>query len=227
MTLARILVVDGSVTEGAALCAALRDAGHEAIATVDATGAVSAVRAAAVDAIVTDWQLADGTALHLAGALQALGSSLGVPIVVAASHSHPGDAALALDGGIDDYFVRSSSAPEELIARVNAALRRPPGVNGQRRQVGVIALDRVSHRIMVRGADLDLAPAEFRLMAYFIEHPGRVFTRRQLLAQVWNRRKGIGERTVDVHVRRLRAVLAPHGCDELLQTVRGFGYRFG
>ena len=81
--------------------------------------------------------------------------------------------------------------------------------------------------VLVGSRELDLAPVEFRLMAYFMENPGRALARRHLLEQVWRRRPGIGERTVDVHVRRLRAALEPHACDKLLQTVRGFGYRFG
>ena len=83
------------------------------------------------------------------------------------------------------------------------------------------------HRVTVAGQEIELAPAEFRLMAFFMENPGRVLGRKQLLAQVWHRRNGIGERTVDVHVRRLRAALSPSGSDQLLKTVRGFGYRFG
>jgi two-component system phosphate regulon response regulator PhoB len=94
-------------------------------------------------------------------------------------------------------------------------------------QVGSVVLDLASHKVTAAGQPIALAPAEFRLMAYFMENRGRVLGRRLLLAQVWNRRKGIGERTVDVHVRRLRAALTPHGCADLLQTVRGFGYRFG
>jgi two-component system phosphate regulon response regulator PhoB len=88
-------------------------------------------------------------------------------------------------------------------------------------------LDRIGHRVTVSGQEIELAPAEFRLMAFFMENRGRVLGRKQLLAHVWNRSKGIGERTVDVHVRRLRAALSPYGSDQRLQTVRGFGYRFG
>jgi two-component system phosphate regulon response regulator PhoB len=94
-------------------------------------------------------------------------------------------------------------------------------------EVGPIRLDKLGHKVLVGSEEIELAPVEFRLMAYFMENPGRVMARRHLLEQVWRRRNGIGERTVDVHVRRLRAALEPHACDDLLQTVRGFGYRFG
>lgn len=224
--MARVLVVDNSAEDRAVISHALREAGHEPLGAADAAGALAVLGAAAVDAVITEWLLADASALDLATMLRREPQSAGVRILVASARSEPHDVARALDHGIDDYLVKAAQ-PQELIARVNAALRRPPAGHNQLLQVGRVMLDRIGHRILAGNVALDLAPAEFRLMAFFVEHPGRVFSRRQLLTQVWNRRKGIGERTVDVHVRRLRAALAAHGCEDLLQTVRGFGYRFG
>jgi two-component system phosphate regulon response regulator PhoB len=133
----------------------------------------------------------------------------------------------ALDSGIDDYLTKPLK-DEELVARINAALRRPAVSSRETGlEIGPIRLDRLSHKVTVGQQAIELAPVEFRLLAYFMENPGRVLPRRHLLDQVWRRRSGIGERTVDVHVRRLRAALEPHSCENLLQTVRGFGYRFG
>jgi two-component system phosphate regulon response regulator PhoB len=135
--------------------------------------------------------------------------------------------AQALDSGVDDYLAKPVRE-EELLARVNSALRRPAAPSRENvLEVGPIRLDKLCHKVTVGVREIGLAPVEFRLMAYFMENPGRVLARRHLLEQVWRRRGGIGERTVDVHVRRLRAALEPHSCGDLLQTVRGFGYRFG
>jgi two-component system phosphate regulon response regulator PhoB len=204
----------------------LREAGHEAVCAADAAAAVALLQGSHFDAVITEWDLSDCSALDLAAILRHDPQSSGARIIVASVRSEPRDVVRALDSGIDDYLVKTSR-PEELVARVNAALRRPAAGARDRLQVGPVTLDRASHKVTVTGHEIDLAPAEFRLMAHFMENQGRVLARKQLLAQVWNRRKGIGQRTVDVHVRRLRAALAPHGCDELLQTVRGFGYRFG
>jgi two-component system phosphate regulon response regulator PhoB len=224
--LARLLVVDSSPEDRSGISRYLRDAGHEALCAPDVGGALALMRGSAFDAVITEWQLADISALELVILLQRNPESAGTRILVASARPQPGDIARALESGIDDCLMKPLR-PEELVARVNAALRRPPAQGEAPLRVGPVALDRIAHKITVGGQELDLAPAEFRLMAYFMENPGRVVGRRQLLAQVWNRRKGIGERTVDVHVRRLRAAMSPHGCDNMLQTVRGFGYRFG
>jgi two-component system phosphate regulon response regulator PhoB len=152
--------------------------------------------------------------------------SAGARILVISDRSEHADISNAFEHGIDDYLLKAL-CPEELVARVNAALRRPAAGEANILQVGPVVLDRDRHLVTVGEHAIDLAPAEFRLMAYFMENKGRVFGRKQLLVQVWNRHKGIGERTVDVHVRRLRAALTPYGQEKLLQTVRGFGYRFG
>lgn len=225
--MARLLVVDGSAEDRLSISRHLRDAGHDAVCTADAAGAMAMFQSSQFDAVITEWHLSDISALDLAAVMRRSPCSASARILVSSARNEPGDIARAFNSGIDDYLVKPSR-PEELIARVNAALRRPAALGGSGiLQVGPVAIDRVCHRVTVSGHEIELAPAEFRLMACFLENRGRVLGRKQLLAQVWNRRKGVGERTVDVHVRRLRAALTPHGCEDLLQTVRGFGYRFG
>lgn len=225
--MARLLVVDGSAEDRSSISRHLRDAGHDAVCAADAAAAIAIMQSSRFDAVITEWHLADTSALDLAAALRRNPRSADARILVSSACSEPGDIARAFDSGIDDYLVKPSR-PDELVARVNAALRRPAAAGGAGAlQVGPVLLDRICHKVTVAGHDIELAPAEFRLMACFMENRGRVLGRKQLLAQVWNRRKGIGERTVDVHVRRLRAALTPHGAEDLLQTVRGFGYRFG
>lgn len=225
--MARLLVVDGSAEDRSSLVRELRNAGHEAISTADAAGALKLVESSVFDAVITDWLLPDTTGLDLAASLRSHTPAGPQRVMIASRRSEARDIARALDSGIDDYVVKPSR-PEELVARINAVLRRPVApVPGSVVQVDAIRLDRTGHRVLVGDVELDLAPAEFRLIAFFMENRGKMLGRQQLLAQVWNRRNGISPRTVDVHVRRLRAALAPFGCDDLLQTVRGFGYRFG
>lgn len=221
-------MVDGSAEDRSSMIQQLRDAGHDAVAAGDAAAALKLFERSVFDAVITEWLLPDTTALDLAESLRAQPGTGGTArILVASRRSEARDIARALDSGIADYLVKPSR-PEELVARVNAALRRPAAaVAGGIVTVGAIKLDRSSHRVLVGEVELELAPAEFRLMAFFMENRGRMVGRQQLLAQVWNRRNGIGQRTVDVHVRRLRAALSPFGCEDMLQTVRGFGYRFG
>jgi two-component system phosphate regulon response regulator PhoB len=223
---ARLLVVDSSTEDRTAISRHLRDAGHEAVCAADAPTAISMLQAGHFDAVITEWHSAGVSALDLVATVRRNPGGAGARILVTAPETDTHDMVVALDHGVDDYLVKTSQ-PEELVARVNAALRRSTTLTSTVLSVGAVTLDRTSHRVTAGGAEIDLAPAEFRLMAYFMTNPGRVISRKQLLEQVWNRRRGIGERTVDVHVRRLRAALTPHGCDDLLRTVRGFGYRFG
>lgn len=223
---ARLLVVDSSREDCSSISRHLRAAGHEAVCAADAATALAMVQDLHFDAVIADWHLADGSALDLAARLRGKPLGSGARILVTGAQIVAQDIARALDSGIDDCLAKTAS-PEELVARVNAALRRPATANGDLLRIGALILDRVSHKVTAAGAEIDLAPAEFRLLAHLMENRGRVQSRRELLTRVWHRRKGIGERTVDVHVRRLRAALAPYGCDEMLQTIRGFGYRFG
>ena len=226
----RILIVDPSDTDRARFRQALAAEGFE---TADAAGgeaALGALEQRAADLVLTDWRLADMSGSELMDRIQGHnGNGADLKVLVVATNAEGSAVAEALEQGADDFMAKPGT-PRELVARVRAALRRPqlrPRDSEGLCRVGPVRLEKLTHRVTVDGEPIELAPAEYRLMAFFMENPGRVHDRQHLLEKVWRRRNGIGERTVDVHVRRLRALLEPHGCADLLQTVRGFGYRFG
>jgi len=222
----RILIVDGSPADRNWLQERLEAVGHEVLATDDATAAVARLEQKPFDMLVTDAMLRDMSGLDLAQLLRKHVNGRLTRVLMVSERGDATSLAQALDSGIDDY-VTKPVREEELIARVHAALRRPATPSRESvLEIGPVRLDKLCHKVTVRSREIALAPVEFRLMACFMENPGRVLARRLLLEQVWHC-AGIGERTVDVHVRRLRAALEPHDCEHLLQTVRGFGYRFG
>jgi len=147
-------------------------------------------------------------------------------LIVWADQSEIAHAVAALEFGADDCLTLPLDA-SELVARVNACLRRPIAtMRGDQLTSGSLVLDKAVHRLTVRDKEVPLSPAEFRLLAFLLENQGRVFSRDELLRGAWPRNITAGGRTVDVHVRRLRQLLEPFGCDDRIQTVRGFGYRF-
>lgn len=223
----RILLVDGNANDRSWVKERLEAAGNEIVCASDATAAIDQLERRRFDMLLTEWMLRDMSGLELSHYVRRHANGHFIRILMLSERSHASAVAQALDNGIDDYLSKPVSA-EELLARVNAAFRRPAAPSPESvLQIGPIRLDRMGHKVTAAGRELDLSPVEFRLISFFMENPGRVLARRQLLEQVWRRRDGIGERTVDVHVRRLRAALEPHACEGLLQTVRGFGYRFG
>jgi len=146
-------------------------------------------------------------------------------IIVMAARRDLSAAINALEYGADDCVALPFEG-EELLVRINVSLRRPPAsVHDDRLKAGPIILDRSVHRVLVNEQPVELAPTEFRLMAFLLEHRGRVFSRKELLSRAWSSNVRAGYRTVDVHVRRLRQQLEPFGCEHMIQTVRGFGYR--
>jgi two-component system phosphate regulon response regulator PhoB len=146
-------------------------------------------------------------------------------LIVWAEHCDMPSAVAALEFGADDCLALPFE-PSELVARVNASLRRPLAtVRPDQLTAGPLVLDKGVHRLLVQGQDVSLSPAEFRLLAFLLENQGRVFSRDELLRGAWPKHITAGGRTVDVHVRRLRQLLEPFGCDDIIQTVRSFGYR--
>jgi two-component system phosphate regulon response regulator PhoB len=146
-------------------------------------------------------------------------------LIVWAEHAEMPSAVAALELGADDCLALPFE-PSELVARVNASLRRPLAtVRPDRLTAGPLVLDKAVHRLLVDGREVPLSPAEFRLLAFLLENQGRVFSREELLRGAWPSNITAGGRTVDVHVRRLRQLLEPFGCDDVIQTVRSFGYR--
>ena len=149
-----------------------------------------------------------------------------IPVIMVSGRVEEGDKVLGFELGADDYVTKPFS-PRELIARIQAVIRRrAPQLADELLEVGGLSLDPIAHRVKVHGRNLDLPPAEFRLLRFLMTHPERVYTRPQLLDEIWGDHVFIEERTVDVHIRRLREALEPSGHDRLVETVRGSGYRF-
>ena len=225
--MARILVVEPNHDTQAMLREQLISAGHEPAVVTSGAAAIQELGRHAAQMVITGWVLPDMNGSELLAKLRNGSGVAQLRVLVLARTGDGGAAAQALDQGADDVVAASAPA-KELVARVGAALRRSPAV-GKRGvyQVGPLHLHEATHLFTVHGEPVELAPAEYRLMAYFMANPDRVHDRQHLLENVWGRGQGIGQRTVDVHVRRLRALLEPRGCADLLATVRGFGYRFG
>mgnify|MGYP003561695596 CR=1 FL=1 len=178
------------------------------------------------DLILLDWMLPGRSGLELAAQLKQSPRTRMIPIIMVSARGAEEDRVKGLDTGADDYIAKPFS-PREMIARVNAVLRRSmPGDLTDQIEIGGLRIDNVSHRVSAGGKIVDLAPTEYRLLYFFMTHADRAFSRSQLLDQVWGSHVYVEERTVDVHVRRLRKALEQTGHEQLLQTVRGVGYRF-
>jgi len=178
------------------------------------------------DLVLLDWMLPGRSGLELAAQLKQNTKTRAVPIIMISARGEEEDRIKGLDMGADDYISKTFS-PREMVARVNAVLRRtrPDDVN-DRIEIAGLCLDHVSHRVSASGQPVEIAPTEYRLLHFFMTHADRAFSRTQLLDHVWGDQVYVEERTVDVHVRRLRKSLERTGHEKLLQTVRGVGYRF-
>lgn len=178
------------------------------------------------DLMLLDWMLPGRSGLELAQQLKQNPKTRALPIIMVSARGEEEDRVKGLETGADDYIAKPFS-PREMVARVNAVLRRtkPEGL-GDEIEIGGLLMDNVSHRVTADGTRIEIAPTEYRLLHFFMTHPDRAFTRSQLLDQVWGDQVYVEERTVDVHIRRLRKALETTGHDFLLQTVRGVGYRF-
>lgn len=178
------------------------------------------------DMMLLDWMLPGVSGIEFARELKSHASFRDIPVIMLTARAEEEDKVRGLNLGCDDYVSKPFSFPE-LIARIQAVLRRAaPGGEEERVAVGALEVDAASHRVTARGEAVKLGPTEYRLLHFFVSHPERVYTREQVLDRVWGQNVYVEERTVDVHIRRLRKALAPHGCDAMIQTVRGTGYRF-
>ncbi|MBS0564868.1 MAG: phosphate regulon transcriptional regulator PhoB [Proteobacteria bacterium] len=181
----------------------------------------------APDLIVLDWMLPNVSGIEVCRRLKARAETRGLPIIMLSARSEEVDLVRGLETGADDYMVKPYSVAE-LVARVRSQLRRTrPGSQGEVLEFADISLDSTTHRVTRAGQPVKLGPTEFRLLATFMEKPGRVFSRELLLDRVWGRDIYVDTRTVDVHVGRLRKALCAHGGDDPLRTVRGAGYALG
>jgi two-component system phosphate regulon response regulator PhoB len=223
---ARILVVEDEPSIHELISINLGMAGYEVIVAESAEQALSLIRNELPDLALLDWMLPGASGLDLARKLRSEPRTRELPIIMLTARGEEQDKLRGLETGADDYITKPFSV-RELEARIKAVLRRrAPEITSDAIEYHSLRLDPASHRITGHGNSLAMGPTEFRLLHFFMTHPERVYSRTQLLDFVWGDHVFIEERTVDVHIRRLRAALEPSGHHALIQTVRGSGYRF-
>jgi two-component system, OmpR family, phosphate regulon response regulator PhoB len=222
---ARILVVDDEPGIVELLRLNLQHAGHSVRSAGDSQAAAAEVDAALPDLVILDWMLPGTSGVQLARRWRQSTRTRGLPIIMLTAKGGERDLIEGLDAGADDYLAKPFS-PSELLARIRSLLRRQvPEAADERLEVGGLALDPATMQVTGQGHSLHLGPTEFRLLRFLMSQPERVHSRAQLLDRVWGDHVFIEERTVDVHIKRLREALAPGGVAEQVQTVRGAGYR--
>ncbi|MDM7322136.1 MAG: phosphate regulon transcriptional regulator PhoB [Gammaproteobacteria bacterium] len=221
-----ILIVEDEKPIREMVSFALGRAGYSLMEAGDISEAFECLARQVPDLILLDWMLPGASGLELARRLKKDELTRDVPIIMLTARGEEEDKVTGLEAGADDYITKPFS-PRELQARIKAVLRRatPEGEAGVIRIDG-LELDIGGHRVTAHGQSLEMGPTEFRLLEFFMTHPERVYSRGQLLDRVWGRNNFVEERTVDVHILRLRKALAPSGHDAMVQTVRGAGYRF-
>ncbi|MDB5810358.1 MAG: phoB [Betaproteobacteria bacterium] len=220
-----ILVVEDEPAIQELIAVNLEHAGHRVQRAHTAAEADALIREVRPDLIVLDWMLPDVPGTVLARKLRADARNKDIPIIMLTARAQEQDKIEGLDAGADDYITKPFS-PKELMARIKAVLRRrAPQLTDDLIKINGLELDPAAHRVSGAGTPLHLGPTEFKLLHFFMTHPERVYSRMQLLDQVWGDHVFVEERTVDVHIRRLRQSLEPSGHDCLIETVRGAGYR--
>jgi len=221
-----VLVVEDEDAIREMLALVLEQAELSVRTAADAQQGLALLAEKSPDLILLDWMLPGISGVEWARRLKKDEVYREIPIILLTARGEEEDKVRGFDVGADDYITKPFS-PRELTARIRAVLRRAGKFGkGGKIELGGISLDVEQHRVNVGPAELAVSPTEYRLLEFFLTHPGKVYSRTQLLDQVWGRSTYIEERTVDVHIRRLRKILADHRREELIQTVRGFGYRF-
>ncbi|CAM5212134.1 phosphate regulon transcriptional regulator PhoB [Oligella ureolytica] len=221
-----ILVVEDEPAIQELIAVNLSFAGHKVLRADDAEQARILIDAELPDLILLDWMLPGLSGLQMARQLRSDERTKEVPIIMLTAKGEETDKVEGLESGADDYITKPFS-PKELMARIKAVLRRrAPQLTDDEIDINGLRLDPVSHRVSGNETDIALGPTEFRLLHFFMTHPERVYTRNQLLDQVWGDHVFLEERTVDVHIRRLRKALEATQHDVMVETVRGSGYRF-
>ena len=222
-----VLVVEDEMAQREVLVYNLEAEGFRVVTAETGEDAMLAVDEQAPDIILLDWMLPAVSGIEVCRRLKARPDTVGTPIIMLSARSEEVDKVRGLETGADEYMVKPYSVVE-LMARVRTQLRRVrPSTVGQTLRFDDIILDSETHKVTRDGSDIKLGPTEFRLLATFIEKPGRVWSRDQLLDRVWGRDIYVDTRTVDVHVGRLRKSLCTHGGNDPLRTVRGAGYALG
>ena len=222
----RILIVDDEPAIRDMVAFALRKADYLAVHAGDGREAADAIADRVPDLILLDWMLPGSSGLELARRWRREDLTRDIPIIMLTARGEENDRVSGLESGIDDYVVKPFSA-RELLARIKAVLRRSrEDEDDGSVAVGELRIDGAAHRVYAREETLQVGPTEYRLLHFFMTHADRVYTRAQLLDHVWGGNVYVEERTVDVHIRRLRKALEPAKLEEMVQTVRGSGYRF-
>lgn len=222
----RILIVDDEPAIRDMVAFALRKGEFEPIHAGDAREAQTAIADRMPDLILLDWMLPGTSGLDLARRWRKEQLTREIPIIMLTARGEENDRVGGLEAGVDDYVVKPFSA-RELLARIRAVMRRTRDDDEDGSvAVGRLRIDGAAHRVFADNTPVPIGPTEYRLLHFFMTHPERVYTRTQLLDHVWGGSVYVEERTIDVHIRRLRKTLEPFGLENMVQTVRGSGYRF-
>ncbi len=225
MSARRILLVEDELPIRQMIAFNLTRAGFEVDEAGDSASARRQIADSRPDLLLVDWMLPDSSGLELTRTLRREPANREIPIIMLTARADERDRVLGLDSGADDYITKPFS-PRELLSRVNAVLRRSAPAADEPLVAGKLRLDPVSHRVYAGDREIGLGPTEYRLLKFLMENPDRVYSRTQVLDNVWGQNVYVEERTVDVHIRRLRQVLEGFAADHYVQTVRGAGYRF-
>ncbi|MFT7413539.1 MAG: two-component system phosphate regulon response regulator PhoB [Methylophagaceae bacterium] len=223
-----ILVVEDDMAIRDMLCFSLKQMGYDCVAAGDGEQGLECLKIQQPDLILLDWMLPGIDGIEFIRRLRANEFLANIPVIMLTAKGESEDLVKGLSVGADDY-VNKPFSPPELVARIKAVLRRcNPAESGGKQTIECdsLILDTKSHRVTVNGERIDLGPTEFRLLHFFMKNTDRAYSRGQLLDYVWGDTVYIEERTVDVHIRRLRMALEPSGYENFVQTVRGVGYRF-
>ncbi|MGB5512337.1 MAG: phosphate regulon transcriptional regulator PhoB [Woeseiaceae bacterium] len=221
----KILIVEDDQPIREMIAFHLSRAGFEVLEAPDSRSARQLLADERPDLALVDWMLPDISGLELTRMLKRDKEFEDLAIIMLTARAEERDKLSGLDGGADDYITKPFS-PRELVSRIQAVLRRTSAADDELISAGVLDLDAAGHRVMSEGDEVKLGPTEYRLLHFLMTHPDRVYSRTQLLDRVWGANVYVEERTVDVHVRRLRKALSERGADKYIQTVRGAGYRF-
>jgi len=225
VTATKILIVEDEAPIREMIAFHLARAGYDTLEAGDCRSARQLLADERPDLALVDWMLPDMSGLELTRTLKRDNENEDLAVIMLTARSDENDKVSGLEGGADDYITKPFS-PRELIARIQAVLRRSGSSDADTVEAGVLELDAAGHRVSVDRKEVQLGPTEYRLLKFLMTHPDRVYSRAQLLDRVWGANVYVEERTVDVHVRRLRKALSRKGADKYIQTVRGAGYRF-
>lgn len=225
MAAQKVLIVEDEQPIRDMIAFHLSRAGYETLEAEDCRTARAKIADNLPDLALIDWMLPDMSGLELTRLLKRDERCNDLPIIMLTARGEERDKVSGLESGADDYITKPF-APRELVARIQAVLRRAATSGNDPLQAGVLELDTAGHRVRAAGSAVKLGPTEYRLLEFLMTHPDRVYSRAQLLDRVWGMNVYVEERTVDVHVRRLRKALSAGNADQYVQTVRGSGYRF-